>query len=557
MKSTYLLDCTLRDGGYTNDWEFGRDALERIFARLVASNVDFIEIGFLDDRCRCDENRSIMPTTQFTREIWGNADKGNATVLGMIDYGTCRIENLQRCEDSYFDGIRVIFKKHKMHDAIEYCKKVKALGYKTFANCVSITSYSDDELLELARKANELAPYALAMVDTYGVLHQDNLLHIFQVLDRNLDPDIKLAFHGHNNFQMGYANALAILNKETDRDIIVDGTLYGMGKSAGNAPLELLAMYMNERYGKNYDISQILECIEVDIMDCYTKSPWGYKPFYYVAAMNKCHPDYVAYLMNKKTLSIKSVNEILAMIDGEKKLLFDARLIEKLYLDYQRNECDDADAIERLRRNLKGRTVLLIGPGATILEEADAVRRYIAENRPITIALNYFPAQIQADYLFLTNRRRYSRIQPCLLREPFKALPVIATSNVVSTMKRFEYVLNYGNLIDYETEIPDNSMIMLLRTLIRCQVENIAMAGFDGYSPVDINYADTNMEYAFAKEKAEYLNQYAEEYFESIKDLARLEFLTKTRYIVGRGCGGTNEIRGVRRSPSMLERAGV
>ena len=73
-------------------------------------------------------------------------------------------------------------------------------------------------------------------------------------------------------------------------DIIVDGTLYGMGKSAGNAPVELLAMSLNEQYGKNYDIRAMMQCIEENIMQYYYSSPWGYQMQYYLSAKNKCHP---------------------------------------------------------------------------------------------------------------------------------------------------------------------------------------------------------------------------------------------------------------------------
>ena len=245
-----LLDCTLRDGGYLNDWEFGHDTLLNVFERLVGARVDVIEIGFLDARRPFDVNRSIMPTTSSVNQIYKGIDKGNSMVVGMIDYGTCPIENIQPCADCFLDGIRVIFKQQVMHEAIAFCKQIKALGYQVFAQAVSITTYNDQELIELASQVNDLHPFAMSMVDTYGLLHQDNLYHIFEVLDRELLPDICLGYHAHNNFQMGYANGIEMINAPTKRPMLVDGTLYGMGKSAGNAPLELLAMYLNENRQK-------------------------------------------------------------------------------------------------------------------------------------------------------------------------------------------------------------------------------------------------------------------------------------------------------------------
>ena len=323
MNEVKLLDCTLRDGGYVNEWKFGHDNLVSIFERLVDARIDIIEVGFLDERVLFDINRSIMPNTDCVEKIYGKLDKNHTMVVGMIDYGTCNLKNIKPCSQSFLDGIRVIFKKHLRVQAMAFCKELKKLGYRVFAQLVSVTSYSDDEMLDLIRLANEVKPYVVSMVDTYGLMHQDNLKHYFDLLNGNLEQSIGLGYHAHNNFQMGYANCIAMLSYKIERLMVVDGTIYGMGKSAGNAPLELVAMHMNDCLGKQYQISQILEAVDANISQFYHAASWGYNMFYYLAAYNDCHPDYVSYLMNKRTLSVKSINEILGKLQGEKKLLYD------------------------------------------------------------------------------------------------------------------------------------------------------------------------------------------------------------------------------------------
>ncbi|MBR6960724.1 MAG: aldolase catalytic domain-containing protein, partial [Clostridiales bacterium] len=298
------LDCTLRDGGYVNDWKFDHDNMVSIFERVVDAGTDIIEIGFLDERRPFDYNRSIMPDTDSVEKIYGDLDRKNTKVFGMIDYGTCGLQNIKPCDESYLDGIRVIFKKHLRVQALDFCAELKKLGYIVFAQLVSVTAYSDEELLDLCRLANERKPDAVSMVDTYGLTHQNDLRHILEILDKNLDADIAIGYHGHNNFQMGYANCQMVLaySKETDRDLLVDGSLYGMGKSAGNAPIELVAMHMNNEYGKDYQLSQYLEAIDANIMQFYQPATWGYSLFFFIAASNDCHPDYVKQLTNKHTL---------------------------------------------------------------------------------------------------------------------------------------------------------------------------------------------------------------------------------------------------------------
>ncbi len=529
MGGIKLLDCTLRDGGYVNDWNFGHDNLISVFERVVGADVDIIEVGFLDERRPFDINRSIMPDTASVEKIWGQLDKKNTMVVGMIDYGTCQIENIQPCEESYLDGIRVIFKKHLREPALDFCAELKKLGYKVFAQLVSITSYDDAELLDLVRLANKVKPYAVSIVDTYGLLHQDTLMHYFKVLNDNLKLEISLGYHSHNNFQLGYANCIEMLSHEVERDILVDATIYGMGKSAGNTPIELLAMHLNDHYGKNYKISQFLEAIDANIMNIYKQSPWGYNMFYYVSAANDCHPNYVSYLMEKRTLSVKSINEILAKLEGEKKLLYDESYIEELYMDYQKIDVDDQADFEILTNELQGNKILLLGPGMNLLKQIDKVKAYIEKENPIIISINFVPDEVKPNYVFLSNSKRYVQLATALSMHK-EEIKVIATSNVTKSSGSFDYTLKYSELLDYQAEIADNSIAMLLQVLIRIQVSNVALAGFDGYRGNEKNYINANMEYDFGDEKAKKHNQYMSTVLNKIGKQIALEFITDTLY---------------------------
>lgn len=524
-----MLDCTLRDGGYVNDWNFGHDNLVSVFERIVDAGIDIIELGFLDERREFDINRSIMPDSDSMRKIYGNLDKKNTMTVGMIDFGTCGIEHIKPQSESFIDGIRVIFKKHLRVQALEFCGELKKLGYKVFAQLVSVTSYTDEEMLDLVRLANEVKPYAVSMVDTYGLMHQNNLNHYFDILNDNLDPEIGLGYHAHNNFQMGYANCIAMLDHDIERTLVVDGSIYGMGKSAGNAPLELIAMHMNSKFGKNYHISQILECIDSNITQFYYPAKWGYNMFYYLAASNDCHPNYVSYLMNKRTLSVKSINELLGKLEGEKKLLYDEGYMEKLYIEYQNNEVNDELCRKNLSKALKDKNILLIGPGVTVKTQSQKILDYVEKNNPTVISINYVPDLAKPDYVFISNSKRYVQLATKLSREKHT---IIATSNVTATVSgSFEYILNFSTLMDKTAKVVDNSLIMMLKALIGLGVKHVTLAGFDGYSSTDVNYYKENMEYENIKEKADYLNRYTSEFLINNKHLITTEFLTESRYI--------------------------
>lgn len=531
MGEIKLLDCTLRDGGYLNDWNFGHNNLVSVFERLVDANVDFIEVGFLDDRRTFDINRSIMPDTDCVEKIYGNLDKKDAVVVGMIDYGTCSLEHIKPCNESYLDAIRVIFKKHLREEAMAYCGELKKMGYMVFAQLVSVTSYDDSEMMDLIRLANEIKPYAVSMVDTYGLMHQNNLKHYFDLLNEHLMPEIGLGYHAHNNFQMGYANCITMMSQKTDRMLLVDGTIYGMGKSAGNAPIELIAMYMNDNLGKNYQISQFLEAIDSNIINFYTPTTWGYNMFYYLAASNDCHPSYVQYLMDKRTLSVKSINEILGRLQGEKKLLYDKSYVEQLYKEYQMIEIDDTKCREQLKDALKNREILLLGPGTSIVKEKEKIQKHIEEKNPIIISVNFIEENYPIDYIFLSNSKRYVQLATALSRNNVEE-KVIATSNVTKTSGTFDYVLKYSSLIDETAEVIDNSFVMLLKAMIQLGIKQVETAGFDGYVPKEKgNYVREYMDYNFENDKKERVNKYVRDVIREMADELKVGFITKSIYV--------------------------
>ena len=141
MSRISLLDCTLRDGGYLNDWKFGNNNIVSIFERLVASGVEFIEVGFIDQAREYDPDRSIYPDVKSINKTMGGLDSGNSQVVGMIDYGHLDISLVCPKEESCLDAIRVIFKKGIRKEAIAYCKQIKDLGYKVYLEILNSADY--------------------------------------------------------------------------------------------------------------------------------------------------------------------------------------------------------------------------------------------------------------------------------------------------------------------------------------------------------------------------------------------------------------------------------
>lgn len=533
MKDVKLLDCTLRDGGFVNDWNFGHGNIINLLERSVSAGIDYIEVGFIDSKVEFNKDRSITPDTDGMNRIFEGVEKESSKLIGMIDYGTVPLENVCDAKECILDGIRVMIKKKTRKEAVEFCRKLKAKGYLVFAQPVSITGYSDEEMRELTKDVNDSGLFAMSIVDTYGLLDRSSLLHYFNIMNEGLEKQVRIGYHAHNNFQLAYSNSISLIEETgEERPLLIDGSAFGMGKSAGNCPLELLTMYANTHLGKNYDTNQILEMIDTCIRNIYAVSPWGYQMQYYLCASNDCHPKYSQYLMKKKTLSVRSINEILGMIEPKERLAYNEEYIEGLYLEYQKNDINDSAARDRLSGELSDKKVLIVGPGKSLIKKRREIDTYIKKESPVIMTINSDFEGIRSEYLFLSNSKRYMQLSSSLENLRKNGLKVIATSNVTSAKGDFDDVIDYSSLIDEECSIPDNSLPMLLRLLSELGVKKIALAGFDGYSSeARVNYYNEDMEYDFAHNYALELNEYTAKVIKDLKDKGtEITFVTESEY---------------------------
>ena len=526
-----LLDCTLRDGGYVNDWCFGKETMQAVFEKLTDAGIEFIEIGFLDDRRPFDVNRSIQPNTKCYDEIYQGCSKKQSTVFAMIDYGTCDIENIGLCEDSFIDGIRIIFKKPNAQKAVEYAKQLMDKGYKVCLQMVSITSYSDYDVLDFVSRVNEISPYAVSIVDTYGLLHTKDVLHYFRLLNKNLNENIILGYHAHNNFQLAYANTIEIAQEKVTRELALDATIYGMGKSAGNAPLELAIMFMNKEFGMRYDINPILEAIDLHILKIYSQKYWGYNLQFYLSASNDCHPSYVQYLLGKKTITVKDVNQIIGMIPEQNKLDYNEKIIEELYVNYQKGSSDSyEDSTDEFFNLISEKDILLLGPGKTIATYQDEINAYIKEKNPIVIAINFYPKHIKCDYVFISNAKRYDLI--ILEHKRYNNdVKIVVTNNTISSKNIYDYVLSYNRLLDENMYIRENGLVMCLNGLMLHNTTKAVLAGFDGFSPKGLSsYYSEYLELSDDYERLLKINTNIKERIVKMKENIEIDFLTPSLY---------------------------
>lgn len=530
-----LLDCTLRDGGYVNDWQFGEDNIQWIIQKLQKAKIDIIEIGYIRDKEKNSPDRAVFSDTISTNNILKSSfqkNNGASLISAMIDYGACAIENICPKSKTNIDILRVTFRKKQLDEALAYCKQLKEKGYTIFLQPVSITSYTDKEMLDLIEKINILKPLALSIVDSYGLMHEEKVIRYFYLMDNNLLPDIGIAYHSHNNFQLAYSNSIRILNMNCQRDLYFDASLYGMGKSAGNCNTELLAMYLNNNFNKDYDIGEILDVIDIQIMKLLKEYKWGYQLPFFISALNDCHPNYVNYLLAKNMLTVKEINEIVHKIDKSKHLVFDSEYIEDLYQNYQKRKVDDRSAYIELENRFRNGTVLLLGSGRSISSESALIRKFIDTENPIVFSVNHINKFFAADYVFISNAKRFEQFNNILSKSNSQ---IIITSNIAGNEKQANFVFSWDKLASKDTIVGASSIYLLIKLLIKLKVKRIVLAGFDGFSKYTSNYYDKNYEFYSQPENIKEITKAIIEQLALFQNSIDIEFVTKSKYDNGKG----------------------
>jgi len=334
-----LLDCTLRDGGFINDWRFGKLTIQSVVSHLDSAGIDIIECGFLDSRAAYDENRTMFPNIPSIAKTLVKLPK-QAKLAAMIDFGTFKRELLLPKNQSVLEGIRLIFRKDEIGEALKYAEYIKELGYSVFINPVTISAYRDIEILEMIEKINKILPSAVSIVDTYGLFFYSDIEKYVHLFDSNLDPSISLGYHSHNNLQMSNSLCISLITKNIGRNLIIDSSVSGMGKNAGNACTELICAYLSKNKLKNVSFESVLECAYADIAKFGSESRWGYNLDGLLSAVYDCSPNWIDFLM-KKNISIHGIAVILDSLPFEKREVsfFNEKLAEEKYIEYLNTGC--------------------------------------------------------------------------------------------------------------------------------------------------------------------------------------------------------------------------
>jgi 4-hydroxy 2-oxovalerate aldolase len=278
-----VLDCTIRDGGCCNEWQFEKELVARTFQALRDGGVDYMEIGYQTTDGVYDDAKA--GPWRFCREddLREVADRSNMKLSIMLDWGRATKEMIVPKSETIVDVIRVATYAKDVEGTIDLLEHAQGLGYETFCNVMAVSTCTPQEVDVFLEKLRNSGVPNVALVDSFGAMYPHHVRYLIRKYKNWLRPDQKLGVHMHNNQQTAFANSIVAIEEGAD---VIDATIHGIGRGAGNCPIELLLMYLDD---PRYDVRPILGLID-DYADMRDDLRWGYHLPYVINGWLNLHP---------------------------------------------------------------------------------------------------------------------------------------------------------------------------------------------------------------------------------------------------------------------------
>ena len=280
-----VIDCTVRDGGLMNKWQFEDQFVRNVYHALSEAGVDYMEIGYLSSESAF--SRDEYGPWRFCAEedlqrIIGDTEK-KIKLSAMADIGRIEYDDIPPKSESSLDMVRVACYVHQIDKAIALAHHCIEKGYETTINLMAVSTVGLRDLNEALEDLNKSKVPIIYLVDSFGAFYSEHIDTLGAKYFERM-PDKTIGIHCHNNQQLAFANTIsAIINGVN----FLDATLYGIGRGAGNCPLELLLSFLKN---PKFKVRPVIKCIEEDIFPWAKKIDWGYSVPYMVTGVLNQHP---------------------------------------------------------------------------------------------------------------------------------------------------------------------------------------------------------------------------------------------------------------------------
>ena len=498
-KKIYHIDCTLRDGGYYNSWNFDDQVVEKYLDTMSKLNIDYVEIGFRF----LNDFEDFGPYACISEKQINKFKISKKTKLAvMINISEFSFKDLFKEIDKLFlkkklskiSLIRIATHVADFSKAIVASNYLRKLGYLTAINLMQITEVKKKELLEIINLINKSSTNFFYIADSLGSMTTNQAKFLSDILKINLTKPFGI--HAHDNIELALSNTILFLNQNAS---FVDSTIMGMGRGPGNTKTELLCAYLNYKKLKKYNLLNLANLIDEYFSKLKNKYKWGTNIYYYLSAKNKIHPTYMQQILSEKRYE---ENEILLAIDNLKKQK--SKSYDPTILENAKNFLNRIPQRDININLFKSKKILLIANGESLKKYKNKISNFITKHKPVIISLN------KLKDVFFINKVNYIAIShPTRVIADINSIDI--NQKLITPYSSFNYDLKKKikkyHKVDYGLELKrkkfffnskycclEKNLVLsyILSLLFNCKVRSIHFAGLDGYEHNNISRKENN-----------------------------------------------------------------
>ena len=380
-----ILDCTLRDGGYYNDWDYSFDLVKRYIDAMAAAQIDIVELGF-----RTLESDQYLGATAYTTDSFierlqpadglSLAVMLNAKeVLAAADAKVTIRTNFSRRSTSRVGLVRIAANLHEVDGLGSALEELHELGYETALNLMQVSEVPLAAITEFGRKAAEFGVAYGYIADSFGSLRPGDIAPIMRALGEGFGSNI--GCHLHDNMSYALANTMEAVDAGA---VIVDATVQGMGRGPGNVRTEYVVMELSRRKQSHAKAAPLVTLVERDFAEMKRDFGWGSNLYYFQSANLAVHPTYVMELTKDERYSPSEIVSALDRLNEKGARSFDVRRLTEAVQGEPLafaggNEVDDW---------CTARDVLIVANGPEARAKRDEIEMFIRQHQPFVIGLN-------------------------------------------------------------------------------------------------------------------------------------------------------------------------
>jgi len=502
-----LLDCTLRDGGYYNSWDFSPALVSDYLAAVQAAGVDIVELGFRFLKNDGYKGPCAYTTDAYLKSLDVPSDLTVAVMVNGSDLCTeigC-IPALERlfpatAGDSPVDVVRLACHFRELSQVLPGVAWLHKRGYRVGLNLMQIADRSQAEVEELGKMASATATEVLYFADSMGSMTPEDATRIIGWLRTHWNGP--LGIHAHDNMGLALSNTLAAQRAGVRW---LDATVTGMGRGPGNTRSEDLVIEAESFRGPRANLVPLMALIHTKLGPMKAKYGWGTNPYYHLAGKYGLHPTYIQSMLDDTRYSEE---DVLAVIEhlvhtGGKSFSLDALTDARIAQQKEAAITQDAKGSWSPAEAMAGREVLLLGTGPGASQHRDALEHYIRRAAPLVLSLNT-DTPIAPELIDFRLACHPLRILADAETHARQDQPLITPKAMISEGLRA--ALTDKTVLDYGLDIvPDRFefhakhcvapaplvLAYALAVVTSGQATRVLMAGFDGYPAGDLRNAET------------------------------------------------------------------